>query len=130
MSEYLPLIEAIIIGIVAGFAISFVLRIAIRMYVLYRLAKILQGGQELTQMIENKLIVLDIELDNQIFFCYDSTNDKKFICQGATVAEVRKEVKRQYPNKFLAISDNTDKAILEQFRKEYREATIEDQPIK
>ena len=45
---------------------------------------------------ETKSIGLDVEVDGNQFFCYNSET-KDFICQGADVHEIRQRFKARFP---------------------------------
>lgn len=53
---------------------------------------------ELVQELEDQMIGLEVELDNGLYYCYNS-KDKQFICQGADAREIVDRFKARYPEK-------------------------------
>ena len=65
---------------------------------------------------ESNLVGLNIEVDKGVYFCYNS-EDKQFVCQGTTAAEIRQAFQDRFPGKtaYLAGGDPT---VVAQFRTE------------
>lgn len=84
--------------------------------------------KEVIEEAEANMVGLDIELDNDRYFAYD-TRDKQFICQGASVVEIAQAFRERYPGKtaYLAGGEETViarfKAELEKMRQEVDEAS-------
>jgi HAMP domain-containing protein len=95
-------VGAVLIG--AGLALFVVA--AYVWYLWRRMAR--RIDQLVRHAVEDNLVGLDIELERDMFFCYNS-KDKQFVCQGATVEEVRRAFGRRYPDKtaYLAGGDPT-----------------------
>jgi hypothetical protein len=72
--------------------------------------------EEIMQEAENSMIGLDIEVDRGTYFCYN-TEDKQFICQGATVDEIRQAFQSRYPDKTAYLAGG-DPAVVEHFKTE------------
>ena len=51
---------------------------------------------ELVQELEDRIIGLDVEVDNNQYFIYN-TKDKSFICQGATAEEIKQKFLARCP---------------------------------
>ena len=65
---------------------------------------------------ESNLVGLNIEVDNGVYFCYNS-QDKQFICQGTTVAEIRQAFQDRFPGKTAYLAGG-DPVVVAQFRTE------------
>lgn len=76
---------------------------------------------EVLEEAESNLVGLDIEVDNGKYFCYNS-QDKQFVCQGTTLAEIRQAFQARFPGKtaYLAGGDPT---AVEQFRTELTQSS-------
>ena len=61
---------------------------------------------ELVNELENRIIGLDVEVDNNQYFIYN-TKDKSFICQGATAEEIKEKFLTRCPgqNAYFAGGD-------------------------
>jgi hypothetical protein len=62
------------------------------------------------------MVGLDIEIDRGRYFCYNS-EDKQFVCQGSTVAEIKQAFEARFPGKTAYLAGG-DPAVVEQFRTE------------
>jgi hypothetical protein len=71
---------------------------------------------QIIQQAQDDLIGLDIELDKNTYFCYNS-EDKQFVCQGSTVAEIKKTFEARFPGKTAYLAGG-DPAVVEQFKTE------------
>jgi hypothetical protein len=67
---------------------------------------------EISQAAEENMIGLDIELDNGMYFCYNS-QDKQYICQGATVAEIRQAFGKRFPGKTAYLAGGDPSVVAE-----------------
>ena len=107
-------IGAVIIGIGIGFGM-----IAIYVWFFLYLPIKSRVDRIIAQVVaeaEADLIGLDIEVDNGIYFCYNS-EDKQFVCQGANVAEIRQAFQARFPTKTAYLAGG-DPAVVEQFKTE------------
>jgi hypothetical protein len=59
---------------------------------------------------ELDLIGIEVELDQNLFLCYNSQN-KEFVCQGATVQEIREAFRRRYPDKTAYLAGGEPDAV-------------------
>ena len=111
--ELINIIATIAIGTLIGFGI-------VGMYVWYLWNKIKNRIdrmiEEVVQEAEANLIGLDIEVDKGVYFCYNS-EDKQFVCQGKTVAEIKQSFQDRFPGKTAYLAGG-DPAVVEQFRTE------------
>ena len=72
--------------------------------------------REVVEEAEANLIGLNIEVDNNTYFCYN-TNDKQFVCQGKTVSEIRQAFQTRFPGKTAYLAGG-DPAVVEHFKTE------------
>jgi hypothetical protein len=103
----------IIAGILMGVGIAFV---TIGFYVWYLYHKLKNRIDAMIQDVvdeaEANLVGLDIELDNGVYFCYNN-KDKQFICQGSTVAEIRRAFGERYPGKTAYLAGGDPEVVAE-----------------
>jgi hypothetical protein len=103
----------IVLGIVLGMALmAFVMYLYIRG--LFR-----EVMQELDAHIEravSTLMPITVERENGQIFCY-SKEDNQFICQGATLAEIKAAFAQRFPEK-TAYLDGGDEALVQELREE------------
>jgi len=80
-------------------------------YVLRRVNdRLEQQLTELVQELENRIIGLDVEVDNNQYFLYN-TQDKSFICQGATAEEIKQRFMARCPNQNAYFAGGDERAI-------------------
>ena len=114
------IILQILIGIGIGF--GFVVLYA---WYLYRDLKgrVDRMIEEVIAEHEASMVGLDIELDNGVYFCYD-TKDKQFVCQGPSVVEVARAFRDRFPGKTAYLA-NGDEEVLAKFRAELEKMRLE-----
>ena len=122
--EFVNIIVAIAIGALLGIGI-------VGMYIWFLYHKIKSRIDHLIDEVvreaEDNLIGLDIEVDKDTYFCYNS-KDKQFVCQGNTVAEIREGFKKRFPDKTAYLAGG-DPAVVEHFKMELlRLSTNENSP--
>ena len=78
--------------------------------------------QEVIEEAEADLIGLDIEVDKGVYFCYNH-NDKQFVCQGSTVAEIRQAFQARHPGKTAYLAGG-DPAVVANFKTELLKLSI------
>lgn len=71
-------------------------------------AELRETIQELEQ---ERLIALTIEVDQDVYFCYNSIT-KEFVCQGRDIQEIVKNFALRYPDKQAAIFDGDESAVV------------------
>ena len=106
-------IGAIIVGILIGAAL------AVLLIYLYIRGLVHSVMEELDQHIEraaSTLMPVIVERMNGVIFCYSKENNQ-FICQGATLAEVREAFKARFPDK-TAYLDGGDEELVKELREE------------
>lgn len=74
------------------------------------------------QVNDGKIILLEVEIANDQFFCYNSKTNQ-FVCQGSDASEIIENFKQRFPglNAILHTGDETALKTLRQQLKEQRE---------
>lgn len=68
---------------------------------------------ELVEQMEDQMVGLEVELDNGLYYCYNS-KDKQFICQGVDAREIVDRFKARYPDKTAYLAgESEDPAVKE-----------------
>ena len=113
------IVVAILIGIGIGFGI-----VGLYIWILYHRIKdrVDQMIREVVDEAEASLVGLDIEVDNGVYFCYNS-KDKQFVCQGSTVAEIRRAFGERYPGKTAYLAGG-DPEVVAEFKTELLKLAI------
>ena len=112
-------IGAIVIGILIGAAL------AVLLIYLYIRGLIREVMAELDRHIEaaaGTLMPVIVERMNGVIFCY-SKEDNQFICQGATLAEVRAAFKARFPDR-TAYLDGGDEELVKELRAELKKDIV------
>jgi hypothetical protein len=80
-------------------------------YVLGRINdRLEQQLTELVEELENRIIGLDVEVDNNQYFIYN-TKDKSFVCQGATAQEIKQKFLARCPGQNAYFAGGDERAI-------------------
>jgi hypothetical protein len=106
-------IGAVVVGILIGMIL------AVLLIYLYIRGLIREVMEELDRHIEaaaSTLMPVIVERMNGVIFCY-SKEDNQFICQGATLAEIREAFKRRFPDR-TAYLDGGDEELVKELREE------------
>ena len=113
-------ILAVVIGIATGFGM-----IVLYAWYLYRNLKnrVDRMIEEVIAEHEASMVGLDIELDNGVYFCYD-TKDKQFVCQGPSVVEVARAFRDRFPGKMAYLAGG-EESVVSAFRKELEKLRLE-----
>jgi hypothetical protein len=69
-----------------------------------------QQLEELVKELEDRIIGLDVEVDNNQYFIYN-TKDKSFICQGATAEEIKQKFLARCPGQNAYFAGGDKRAI-------------------
>jgi hypothetical protein len=111
--ELADIITAIVVGILIGIGI-----VGIYVWVLYQRIKsrIDEIVEKVVAEAEADLVGLDIEVDNGVYFCYNH-DDKQFVCQGTTVAEIKQAFCERFPTKTAYLAGG-DPAVIAEFKTE------------
>jgi hypothetical protein len=111
--ELMDIVVILLVGIGIGFGMM-----VVYVWILFQRIR----GQvdhmvnQIIQQAEADLIGLNIELDKNTYFCYNS-EDQQFVCQGTTVSEIRQAFRSRFPTKTAYLAGG-DPAVVEQFRTE------------
>ena len=111
--ELMNILTAIGIGTLIGVGI-----IGFYVWILYRRLQIRVDHmvKQIIQEAESNLVGLDIEVDKDTYFCYNS-EDKQFVCQGKTVSEIRQAFGARFPGKTAYLAGG-DPRVVEHFKTE------------
>jgi hypothetical protein len=111
--EFMDIVTAVFIGAIIGIGI-----VGLYIYVLYQRLKkeIDRLVGEVVQEAEASMVGVDIELDKGVYFCYNN-KDKQFICQGATVQEIKEGFHLRFPDKTAYLAGG-DPEVVEHFKTE------------
>jgi hypothetical protein len=94
---------------IAGIILMTVLAVA--WYILRRFNdRLEQQLTELVEELENRIIGLDVEVDNNQYFLYN-TQDKSFVCQGATAQEIKEKFLARCPGQNAYFASGDERAI-------------------
>jgi len=111
--ELMDILTAIGIGTLIGVGI-------IGFYVWYLYQRIRGRVDDMVKQIiqeaEDNMVGLDIEVDKDTYFCYNN-EDKQFICQGKTVAEIRQAFQARFPGKTAYLAGG-DPAVVAELKTE------------
>lgn len=107
----------IVLSVAIGIAIGCGMIILYAVY-LYRdlKSRVDEMIQEVIEQHEANMVGLDIELDNNRYFAYNS-EDKQFVCQGATAGEIAVAFRARFPGKTAYLAGGTEE-VLAKFRAE------------
>ena len=107
--ELVDIVTAVAVGAVLGVGI-------VGMYIWYLYHKLKSRIDQMINKVideaEDNLVGLDIEVNKGVYFCYNS-EDKQFICQGNTVAELREGFRLRFPGKTAYLAGGDPKVVEE-----------------
>jgi len=107
MSEFLIWLGNLMM--IAG--IVLLVGLAVFWYVLRRVNdRLEQQLTELVEELENRIIGLDVEVDNNQYFLYN-TLDKSFVCQGSTAEEIKERFLTRCPGQNAYFAGGDERAI-------------------
>jgi hypothetical protein len=109
----------IILGILLGMLLA---GIMVYLYIRGLVRTVMRELDEHIERAANTLMPVIIERENGVLFCYDK-QDKQFICQGTTVADIREAFARRYPDK-TAYLDGGDEELVKELREELKELNV------
>jgi hypothetical protein len=107
--ELMDIVVILLVGIGIGFGM-----LGLYIWVLYQRIKgrIDDMVDQVINEAEANLVGLDIEVDQGRYFCYNS-EDKQFVCQGATVAEIRTAFQSRFPGKTAYLAGGDPRVVAE-----------------
>ena len=118
-------LNEIVGGILMGIGIGFVVLGLYIWYLYYKLkSRIDRMIAEVVDEAAADLVGLEIEVDRGRYFCYNY-EDKQFICQGQTVAEIKQAFEVRFPGKTAYLAGG-DPAVIEQFKTELLKLSIDE----
>ena len=110
-------ITALLANIVIGIGLGIGLVVFYVWRTVRRFEDQMQGlVREAIQEAEANMIGLVVEQDGDVIYAY-TESDRQFVCQGATVAEIREGFKSRYPEKTAYLAGG-DAALVERFKTE------------
>jgi hypothetical protein len=113
-----------IIALLAGMVVGVGLAL---LYLAYRIKLVMNTLdsyiEEALDQVKDSFITILVEKDNDTYYCYRK-EDRQFVCQGKTVAEVKDAFKAVYPDKVAIVSKDTAEYIVAEFKKELDENSI------
>ena len=117
--EFKDIVVSVLIGV--GIGCGMVVLYALYLYRDLK-SRIDQMIAEVVAEAEDSMVGLDIEVDNGVYFCYNN-KDKQFICQGTSVAEIKRAFGERFPTKTAYLAGG-DPAVVEQFKTELLKLAI------
>ena len=106
-------IGAVVVGILIGAALAILL---IYLYIRGLVHSVMEELDRHIEAAASTLMPVIVERMNGVIFCY-SKEDNQFICQGATLTEVRAAFKRRFPDR-TAYLDGGDEELVKELREE------------
>jgi len=107
--ELMEIVAILLVGVVIGFGM-----LGLYIWVSYQRirGRIDDMVNQIIQEAESNLVGIDIEVDQGRYFCYNS-EDKQFVCQGATVAEIRTAFQARFPGKTAYLAGGDPRVVAE-----------------
>jgi hypothetical protein len=107
--ELMDIVVIVLVGIGIGFSM-----LGLYIWVLYQRIKgrVDKMVNQVIQEAEANLVGIDIEVDQGRYFCYNS-EDKQFVCQGTTVAEIRTAFQARFPGKTAYLAGGDPRVVAE-----------------
>jgi hypothetical protein len=107
--ELMDIVVIVLVGIGIGFGM-----LGLYIWVLYQRIKgrVDEMVNQVIQEAEANLVGIDIEVDQGRYFCYNS-EDKQFVCQGTTVAEIRTAFQARFPGKTAYLAGGDPRVVAE-----------------
>ena len=102
----------IILGILLGFGVTILF---IYLHICSLVTKILADIHSHVARVAETLMPIFVERVNDQIYCYDE--NKQFICQGATVADIREAFAKRFPDK-TAYLDGGDEELVKELQAE------------
>lgn len=107
--ELIDVVVILLVGVGIGFGM-----LGLYLWVSYQRirGRIDDMVKKIIQEAESNLVGIDIEVDQGRYFCYNS-EDKQFVCQGATVAEIRTAFQARFPGKTAYLAGGDPRVVAE-----------------
>jgi hypothetical protein len=98
-------------NIMMAMGVILIIGLVVVWYILRRFNdRLEQQLTDLVQELEDRIIGLDVEVDNNQYFVYN-TKDKSFICQGATAEEIKQKFLARCPGQNAYFAGGDERAI-------------------
>jgi hypothetical protein len=110
----------IILGIMIGMALAGAL---IYLYINRLVRQVVAELNEQIEHAESSLLPVIVERHNGEIFCYEET-ERQFICQGATLDDIRTAMKVRFPEKTAYLAGG-DEELVKELREELTKSKIE-----
>ena len=111
----------IVLGIVLGMAL---MAFVIYLYIRGLVREVMQELAADIERVADTLMPVTVERENGQIFCYGK-EDKQFICQGATLEEIKAAFKQRFPDK-TAYLDGGDETLVTELREEILRTKVHD----
>ena len=107
--ELVDIVVILLIGIGIGFVM-----LGLYIWILFQRirGRVDHMVNQIIQEAESNLIGIDIEVDQGRYFCYNS-EDKQFVCQGTTVADIKQAFRSRFPGKTAYLAGGDPRVIAE-----------------
>ena len=109
----------ILIGIGIGIIITI---IGVYLYIRGLVHEVMAEVDQMVAVAQGQMMPVTVERESGQIYCYGK-EDRQFICQGATLAEVRAAFRARYPDR-TAYLDGGDSALVEELRSELKKDIV------
>ena len=109
----------ILIGIGIGIIITI---IGVYLYIRGLVHEVMAEVDQMVAVAQGQMMPVTVERESGQIYCYGK-EDRQFICQGATLAEVRAAFRARYPDR-TAYLDGGDSALVEELRAELKKDIV------
>jgi exopolysaccharide biosynthesis protein len=110
---------SIIFGIFIGVVLAILL---IYLYIRGLVHKVMDEVDQMVAVAQSQMMPVTVERESGQIYCY-AKEGRQFICQGATLAEVRAAFQARYPDR-TAYLDGGDSALVEELRSELKKDIV------
>ena len=115
----------ILIGIGIGIIITI---IGVYLYIRGLVHEVMAEVDQMVAVAQGQMMPVTVERESGQIYCYGK-EDRQFICQGATIAEVRAAFRARFPDK-TAYLDGGDSALVEELREQLVQLNLENKDVK
>ena len=116
---------SIILGVFIGGVLAIVL---IYLYIRGLVREVMAEVDQMVAVAQSQMMPVTVERESGQIYCYGK-EDRQFICQGATLTEVRTAFKARFPDK-TAYLDGGDSALVEELREQLVQLNLENKDVK
>lgn len=109
----------ILIGIGIGIIITI---IGVYLYIRGLVHEVMAEVDQMVAEAQSQMMPVTVERESGQIYCY-AKEDRQFICQGSTLAEVRAAFRTRYPDR-TAYLDGGDSALVEELRSELKKDIV------